>query len=232
MTNENSNTALAPTSQQQTGLRATPLYSGNPFLNGTLISVQGKKKRYNVATKADLIVSPEGEVSGGIEHVITRIVDDSKFVKLFVEGMRGMYDLSSPGMKMFCYLYEQVQNKPNTDKFYLYGPECEKEPWGIKRNTFYSGVLELVTKGFVARSDAKHMFYLNPAMIWNGDRFTFINEYKKASSNDPVEHKFIEDLKLRNVYRHLAAGKVVTPTESLDELQAKLEAAGQQRLDV
>jgi DNA-binding IclR family transcriptional regulator len=57
-----------------------------------------------------------------------------------------------------------------------------EEPWRIPKSTFFKGMAELLEKGFLAKSANPNMFFLNPAMMWNGDRFRFVQEYQRASS--------------------------------------------------
>lgn len=188
------------------GIRQSKAYPENPFMTGSIVEIKGKKKRYTIAAKSDFLMSREGLVKGGIEHTIVRMVDDSKFVKVFSDGIAGMYDLKSAGGKVFRYLFDQVQKFPNVDRIYLYFMDAAEEPWIISRTVFFRGMAELLEKGFIARSESPNMFYLNPAMIWNGDRFRFVNEYRRVETDKKQ------------------AG-------SAQEMLA-LEAAGQQRMDV
>lgn len=171
-----------------TGLRQAKAFAENPFLSGSVVELKGKKKRYTIAARSDLIVNQEGEVKGGIEHSIVRMVDDTQFVKVFADGIAGIYDLKSGGGKVFRYLFEQIQERPNVDRIYLYFMDAVEEPWAISKTVFFRGMAELLEKGFIARSESPNMFFLNPAMIWNGDRFKFINEYRRL----PPKAKRIE----------------------------------------
>lgn len=163
-----------------TGVRKAPTFTENPFLKGSLVEVSGRKKRYSVAARGDTIISKTGQVKGGIEHTIVRVVDDSQFVKVFADGIIGIYDLKSAGSKVFRYLFDEVQKHPNIDRIYLYFMDAQEEPWKISKPVFFRGMAELLDKGFIARSANPNMYYLNPAMIWNGDRFRFVQEYQRA----------------------------------------------------
>ena len=103
-----------------TGIRSAPTHTENPFLKGSLVEVQGRKKRYSVAARGDVLVAPNGQVKGTVEHTIVRVVDDSQFVKVFADGISGIYDLNSAGSKVFRYLFDEVQKHPNIDRIYLY----------------------------------------------------------------------------------------------------------------
>lgn len=47
------------------------------------------------------------------------------------------------------------------------------------RATFTRALDELVRKGFVAYSDRPGLFYINPAIFFNGDRARFVTEFRR-----------------------------------------------------
>lgn len=163
-----------------TGIRSAPTHAENPFIKGSIAEISGRKKRYSVASRNHTITDASGRVLGGIEHTIVRVVDDSQFVKVFADGVAGIYDLKAGGGKVFRYLFDQVQKNKNVDRLYLYFMDALEEPWTISKPVFFRGMAELLEKGFIARSVNPNMFYLNPAMIWNGDRFRFVQEYRRT----------------------------------------------------
>lgn len=171
-----------------TGVRGAPTYAENPFLEGASTTIKGRKKHYSVTGGRALpMIDQHGTVLGGVEHKIVRMVDDAQFVKVFADGISGIYDLKSAGSKVFRYLFDVVQKHPNTDRIYLYFMNAAEEPWSIPKSTFFRGLAELLEKKFAARSSDPNMFYLNPTMIWNGDRFRFVTEFvrdKRALSTE------------------------------------------------
>lgn len=169
--------------KETVGVRTSTQYAENPFMQTVLTEVHGKKKHYSVlGRQVEAINTDTGESLGEVQHSIVRFVDDTQFVKVFADGIAGIYDLKSPGTKVFRYLFDTVQKYPNVDRFYLYFMDAAEEPWSIPKTTFFRGLGELLDKNFIARSTNPHMFYLNPKMIWNGDRFKFITEYRREST--------------------------------------------------
>lgn len=162
------------------GVRSAEKHADNPFLAGSEVEITGRKKRYTIVARPDVITAPDGAVKGGIEHTIVRLVDDAQFVKVFSDGIAGMYDLRASGAKVFRFLFDQVQKHPNIDRLYLYFMDAVEEPWKISKPVFFRGLAELLEKGFLARSTNPNMYFLNPQMIWNGDRFRFVQEYHRA----------------------------------------------------
>lgn len=170
--------------RQQLTVRDAPQHHENPFMRSVSTDVRGKKKFYNVIAKGDHIVSAEGEIRQGmgVEHKVVKVVDDAEFVKVFANGVAGIYDLNTPGKKVFGYLLEVVQANPNIDRIYLFFMDAMEEPWRISKPVFFRGLAELLLKNFIAKSNAPNMFYLNPMMVWNGDRFRFVQEYLRESA--------------------------------------------------
>ena len=165
------------------GLRRATRFKENPFLKGATVEIRGKKRFYNVLASSEAVVDlPTGEIRGTVEHKLVKIVDDAEFVKVFANGVAGMYDLGRSGRRVLSYLLEVVQGHPNTDRIYLHFMDAVEEPWGISKAAFFRGMGELVDKQFVAPAALPNMFFLNPCMVWNGDRFRFITEYTRASS--------------------------------------------------
>lgn len=162
-----------------TGVRGAPQYRDNPFMSGCAVAINGRKKRYTIASRTDQIIDPDGRPKASVEHSIVRELDDAQFVKVFADGIKGMYGLSSAGAKVFRFLFDQVQANPNTDRIYLYFMDAVEEPWSISKPQFYRGLAELLEKHFVARATNPNMFFLNPSMIWNGDRFRFVQEFRR-----------------------------------------------------
>jgi hypothetical protein len=49
----------------------------------------------------------------------------------------------------------------------------------LKRPSFQRALKELLEKGFIAESTRPSMFWFNPNLFFNGDRMTFIHEYRR-----------------------------------------------------
>ena len=194
------------TIREITGVRSAPAHKENPFLGGSLVEVKGRKKNYTVASGAMTLTDRTGAVQGTVQHTVTKIIDDSLFVKVFSDGVAGMYDLGRPGAKVFRFLFDEVQKNPNQDRMHLYFMDALEDPWRIPKSTFFKGMAELLDKGFLAKSANPNMFFLNPSMMWNGDRFRFVQEYQRASvtariaqNGDAAELERLGQLRLRGI---------------------------------
>jgi hypothetical protein len=188
--------------QEKRGIRSAERHASNPFLRGAAVQIKGKKRFYNVLSRSDLIINQETQaVTGGVEHKVVKIVDDAEFVKVFANGVAGIYDLNRAGKRVFAFLLEVVQAHPNVDRIYLHFMDAMEEPWKIPKTTFFNGMAELIEKDFVAPSDRQNMYFLNPCMVWNGDRFRFVQEYIRgesekriSTSGDAKDRATLEDM--------------------------------------
>lgn len=172
--------------QQETTRRGVVLHTENPFMAGA-----------NVATRTRRVTNKRGDmmlVSRGTGEVHSNIagfweseeVDSTKFLKLFVNGVRALAELSNPGARVFELLYIEMQNNVGKDQVYLSFTGIEEET-KISRATFKRGMAELIDKKFLAAMPAVGWYWVNPDFIWNGDRLAFVKEYKRASSKPKAE---------------------------------------------
>lgn len=172
--------------QQETTRRGVVLHTENPFMAGA-----------NVATRTRRVTNKRGDmmlVSRGTGEVQSNIagfweseeVDSTKFLKLFVNGVRALAELSNPGARVFELLYIEMQNNVGKDQVYLSFTGIEEET-KISRATFKRGMAELIDKKFLAAMPAVGRYWVNPDFIWNGDRLAFVKEYKRASSKPKAE---------------------------------------------
>ena len=162
--------------------RGVALHKSNPFISSALVET---KTRRITNKKGDMmIVSKEtNEVVAPIAGFWqTQEVDSTKFVKLYVNGVRAFRDLTSAGTKLFELLYLEVQKNIGKDKVYMNFGVVDQAATPMAWATYKRGVHELITKGFLAATQLQGWYWLNPDYLWNGDRLAFVKEYHKAPS--------------------------------------------------
>ena len=173
----------AVTDEKPVTLSTAQRHRINPFMNEAKVEVKGKKRFYSIGVRGDLHVDgATGEVRGTVEHRYVRMVDDAQFTKVFASGAAAIYQLGTNGRTVLWYLMGVVQQNPSTDRIYLSFMDAAEEPFHISKATFYRGMAELIDRQFIAPSVSPNMFFLNPMMIFNGDRFAFVQEFVKRSS--------------------------------------------------
>lgn len=156
-----------------------PKHKVNPFLDqDEVIRVNsGKKKAIIGQSKSHAIANLDtGEISGSMVMMEERTVDKEQFVKLFTSEIRALFDLSKSGIKVFGYIVENL--KPGDDKIYIYLPHLMEYCNYKAKNRAYVGLGELVKSNILAASEMPNFWYVNPKIVFNGDRIAFIKAYR------------------------------------------------------
>lgn len=155
-------------------------YSKNPFWQPYQVKV-GKKKITIAGGFLTNKNTGESIQHAGIHRV--ELVDESKFVKVFTQNIKVFFDLGLASQKVLQCLLATLQENPNADGIHL--PWFSVEDYSkahklkISRTTFHRALREMLEKGFIAESEHPNFYWINPNLFFNGDRMTFISEYRK-----------------------------------------------------
>lgn len=154
-------------------------YAENPFWQATTVKVGAKKITVGGGTH----VAETGEaVSHSGIHVVKE-TDSEEFLKIYTKNVRAIFDLKPTTQRVLQYLMTELQKVPNSDAIYLAWIGAKEyfshENLKVSRPSFQRAMKDLLEKGFIAESIKPNMFWLNPNLMFNGDRMTFIHEYRK-----------------------------------------------------
>ena len=163
--------------------RGVALYDKNPFM----VDVTTRTRRVtNKRGDMMLVNSNTGEIQSQVAGFWeAEEVDSTKFVKLFVQGVKALKELTGAGTKVFEVLYLRVQEEIGKDQIYMAFPSVDQTLTPMSHATYKRGMAELIEKGFVAATPSQGMYWLNPSFVWNGDRLAFVKEYRKANNKKP-----------------------------------------------
>jgi len=171
------------TTPQQTR-RGLAVYEANPFM----IEVQTKTRRITNKRGDMMLVSNEGEVVSNVAGFWeAEEVDATKFVKLFVKGVKALKELTGAGTKVFEVLYLRVQENMGKDQVFMAFSSVDQALTPMSDATYTRGMRELIAKGFIAATPTQGWFWLNPSFVWNGDRLAFVKEYRRTSLKKTIE---------------------------------------------
>ena len=158
--------------------RGFPVYRTNPSVpqvNG----LPTRNKRITVpGGRASVIVdNGSGEIKGfgGMGFWWQEEVDSSRFVKLFLEGIKQAAGLSKTGIQVFELVYHEMRANPGSDEIKL--NHYVAKDHGINDRTYQRGVRELLEKQFLYRSPSDGVFFVNIRFMFNGDRLAFVRTY-------------------------------------------------------
>jgi hypothetical protein len=173
--------------------RGFPVYRTNPSVpsaNG----LPTRSKRFHVpGGKGSVIVdNSTGEIKGigGMGFWWQEEVDSSRFVKLFLDGIKQAAGLSKTGIQVFELVYHQMRANPGSDEIKL--NQYVAKDHGISDRTYQRGVRELLEKEFLYRSPSDGVFFVNIRFMFNGDRLAFVKTYHLKGSPRQEELPLVE----------------------------------------
>jgi hypothetical protein len=168
-------------------------HSENPFLNTDEISFKNKQVRISVTGKDQNILINQETGETNATHVIAyKKVDDGEFVKVFTANIALTFGLSSAGQKVFNMLLHVVQKTAiGRDKIYLNDLTRSEfsQDFKVKLSnpTFYRGLAELITSKIIARSVDVNIYFINPHLVFNGDRIAFTQSYERVKKEKTLK---------------------------------------------
>lgn len=181
-------------------------YEENPFVVDGRFQVPMRKRLKKLDTAGPLSVSDGqgGEVrTAEIREVIT--VDNEQFIKLFVGNLNVFFDLKPTTIKLVTAVISELSNKKyiNGDQIYLnYKTVCDyfekHDSKAMSKPSYMTALAEMTEKGMIAPSNLQNLFFINPAIFFNGDRIRFVTEIRrKKSAREELEKAgqmtFLED---------------------------------------
>jgi len=169
------------------------IHRKNPFWEATSVTVGTKK----ISVSGGRHISDDGE---SVEHSgihIVRQVDESQFLKVYTKNIKAIFDLKPSTQKILQYLMQTLQRTPNVEGVYLswFGAAeyFTEENLQMSKASFHRAMKELLQKKFIAESMEPNMFWFNPNLFFNGNRMTFVNEYRKVKTTEKTEQEALEE---------------------------------------
>jgi len=155
----------------------TKKFTNNPFLNnnGNFVKLdRGKKTIIAGSTKKIIVDSETGEMEGVTIMHKYKEVDRSAFIKFFVEEISALFGLTKTGLKTFGYILTCL--RINNDSIYIHIPKLMiYAKWGSSVMA-YRGLGELIANKIIAPSVEPNIWFINPNIVFNGDRIAFVKE--------------------------------------------------------
>jgi hypothetical protein len=146
-----------------------PSFRANPF------QVEGVALNMPHAKRMDFVSRRDGEMLELETIPKTKLHDPQTYIKLFVGKLPLLQSLSLPGLRLLLYIAGEL--RPNRDYIYLHYTEAS-ETFAGTRSSFYRSIRELTEKKVLAPSFRKHEHWINPNVLYNGDR---VQLFKKQS---------------------------------------------------
>jgi len=158
-------------------------YEKNPFLEAEVFKIDKATKQVVAGNSKDVMMNPEtGEITGGSFMYKHKEVDRNQFVKIFTSEIRSLFELSTTGFKTFGYLLTCVPI--GKASVYLHIPDIMEYCGYKSKKAVYRGLAELVQNNIIALSNKPNIWFINPNIIFNGDKVSFIKQYRIKDSDD------------------------------------------------
>jgi hypothetical protein len=184
--------AEIPENQLST-MRGFPVYRTNPSVPQAN-SLPTRTKRINVpGGRGSVIVDNcTGELKGigGLGFWWEEEVDTTRFVKLFLDGIKQTAGLSKTGIQVFELVYHEMRANPGRDEIKL--NQYVAKDHNINDRTYQRGVRELLEKEFLYRSPSDGVFFVNIRFMFNGDRLAFVKSYHLKGASQQQELPLVE----------------------------------------
>jgi hypothetical protein len=166
-----------------------PMYDHNPFIE-PILSIKTRKKTVSITTNPKMVIGENGQYLGDSYMVVRKNVDKEEFVKIFKDQLRIIFELSKKSQKLLSYFAENLNM--NND-YILFDRKKAKLNSGISSDrSIYLALSELIQKGIIAKSTSSFVYYINPAILFNGDRLVVVNAWIKDNKIIPVPNPLIE----------------------------------------
>lgn len=157
------------------------LFKSNPFTQE--FEIKTKKKMIKIGQGKQLVDRRTGELENVTQIVSYREVDDDEFVKFYTSNIALTFDLSPSGNKAFQLVMRVAQKEAiGRDEIYLSDEVVESfvSEFKVKLSisTFRRGLKNILESQILAKSTKTNVYYINPNLIFNGDRIAFTQAVK------------------------------------------------------
>lgn len=173
----------------------------NPFLKEAVEQIQSgivKKYKNTSGTSRNAIlqaVNSDGELVGHTSFIQQIEVDEQKFTKLYLSHFSAFFDLKNTAIKVFGYIMTQLQPKKDMFPFLMY--ECLEYTGYKNHKSINEGLAELLNAKIIARGVNENFYFINPMIVFNGDRVTFAKTYikkQKPVQIDPNQINLLDEI--------------------------------------
>lgn len=189
--------------KQKMSRRGEMQYASNPFISNAVTNTKTGIKRISSRGGDQMLVISQntGEVIAPAGFWQAQEVDKSQFVKLFVNGVKALKELTAAGTKVFEILYMRVQENIGKDVVYISFLDLDQAITPMSESTFMRGMKELVVKGFIAETVVSSKYFINPDYMFNGDRLAFVREFRVKAVSAPKDQIARENLEAQGQSR-------------------------------
>ena len=163
----------------------------NPFLKEAIEQIQSnivKRYKNTSGTSKNAILqagNSDGELVGHTSFVQQIELDDQQFTKIYLSGFSAFHNLKNQGIRVFGYIMTKLT--PKQDMFIFLKDECLEHTGYKSEKSIFIGLGSLVENNIIARGPADNLYFINPMVIFNGDRVSFTKTYVKKQKTMQID---------------------------------------------
>jgi acetyltransferase-like isoleucine patch superfamily enzyme len=164
-------------------------FEENPFVERAIEDIKIVQKTQLIRPQNNkeiqlIVNSGTGEVSGHSAFMRYVEVDEAQFAKVYLSQFAAFWELTKPAIRVFGYILTRLKIKE--DFFYFDMEDCMVHTEYTHRNNVLTGLTCLIECGIIARSTKSYKYFINPLVVFNGNRVTFAKTYikKKKEVNE------------------------------------------------
>ena len=168
-------------------------YSENPFVEDVLEDIEKHRKkrvrhvktaRTGIAKQAEFTVvqNSTGEQMAYGAFVELVELDEKQFAKFYVAELEKFYQINQSGRKVLSYIITRL--KPNQDIVVLRMLECMEYTGYKHKKNVIDGIGNLIINGLLARAKYENEYYINPMVMFNGDRVVYAKMVVKRKKEE------------------------------------------------
>ena len=153
----------------------------NPFIDDALKRVSEstvKKLRSSLGNNSRAVTKLANVETG--EVIVTSFVrsvelDAEKYTKVYNSEFKAFFGLSTPAIRTLGYIINGMH--PKCDIVFFNVWDCMEYTGYTSKATVYRALTNLSEQGIIARGPSECTLFINPMVIFNGDRVRFVKEY-------------------------------------------------------
>jgi hypothetical protein len=150
---------------QGNGIKSFNTYEENPFEVYGVTTKQVTKKGEELT-----LTMPSGREMGLKKLPSSKVVvhDPAQYIKLFKASLLAIANLDKRGVILLMFIADII--KPKADYVFLKQTEASAFHQSLSGSSFYTAISNLLKYGVMVRSDIRDKYFINPNIIFNGDR--------------------------------------------------------------
>lgn len=181
------------TKSETKGFKDYKYNSVNPFMEGVIEYITDSRYRQAVGhTYQEVLNEGTGELEKQKVLILgkQKKVDRQEYSKIYKGAINKFFGLSKNTSKLLDYIMDNITY--GHDRICIL-PGDIKEKVNISRAGTYRCILQLLEIDILAKADTEGCYYINPTIMFKGDRITLATQYIVDKGKDELKSGIVND---------------------------------------